>query len=92
MIVSIPPSSYLAEKSYQSAPSKPWDSISPGSDAIGSRLPRTLHSTSTPGTNSSISTFSSCWNASDRVVQFLRREGLEIPTDEPSRAGLTKTG
>ena len=85
----MPPSSYLAEKSYQSE----FATISPGIEAIGCSLPSTLHSTSTPLTNSSTSTFSSCWNASSipaRSSCSLR--AFEIPTDEPRRAGLTKTG
>ncbi len=67
----------------------------PGRDAIGGgcRLPSTPHSTSIPTTSSSTSTFSSWRRAtstagpsSDSSCTFA------IPTDEPSRAGFTKTG
>ena len=89
----MPPSSYFAEKSYQSAPSKPCDTISPGSEAIGCRFPSTLHSTSTPSTNSSTSTFSSWRHASATAASSSSAVNtFEIPTEEPSRAGFTKTG
>ena len=56
----MPPSAYFASKSYQSA----CATISPTSDAIGSRLPSTPTSTSIPGWNSSTSTLSSWRRAS----------------------------
>ena len=86
---SIPPSSYFAEKSYQSA----FASISPGIDAIGSSFPSTLHSTSTPRTNSSTSTFSSCWNASSipaRSSSSLAR--LRDPDGRAQPRGLHEHG
>ena len=90
---SIPPSSYFAEKSYQSAPSNPCATISPGSEAIGVRLPSTPHSTSIPSQNSSRRTFSSCCRASATAGSSSSgSRTFEIPTDEPSRAGFTKTG
>jgi hypothetical protein len=56
-------------------------------------LPSTPHSTSTPSTNSSTSTFSSWLEGErDRAAQLLVVGAFEIPTDEPSRAGLTNTG
>ena len=92
-IRSMPPSSYFAEKSYQSAPSNPCATISPGSDAIGVRLPSTPHSTSIPSTFSSISTLSS-WRRAVATAgsSSSAARTLEMPTDEPRRAGLTKTG
>jgi hypothetical protein len=67
----------------------------PGSDAIGggTRLPRTPHSTSIPATNSSTSTFSSCLRASSTAGPSSDSScTFEMPTDEPRRAGFTKTG
>src|SRR5262249_29517658 len=92
MISRIPSSSYFEAKSYHS-----WSSVSivPGSDAIGggTRLPSTPHSTSTPSTNSSTSTFSQCVNASSTAgLSSDSACTFEMPTDEPSDAGLTKTG
>jgi hypothetical protein len=67
--------------------------ISPGIDASGSRLPSTEHSTSMPVASRSTSTTGSCskasaiaWSSSTSLTAF------EIPTDDPSRAGLTNTG
>jgi hypothetical protein len=67
--------------------------ISPGIDAIGWSLPSTLHSTSTPLTNSSTRIFSSCWNASSIPARSSSSpRAFVMPTDEPSRAGLMNTG
>ena len=64
----MPPSSYFEAKSYQSTAS---GTISPTTDAIGCSLPSTLHSTSTPATNSSTSTFVV-------VARRRARRGLEL--------------
>ena len=85
----MPPSAYFASKSYQSA----WETISPTTEAIGSRLPSTPTSTSTPGWNSSTSTLSSWRRASATAASSSSAvRAFEIPTDEPSRAGFTNTG
>src|SRR5207244_13412919 len=84
---------YFAEKSYQSTPLNPCETISPGSEASGSSFPSTPHSTSTPDTNSSTSTFSSWRNASSTAGASPSSEPtFVIPTEEPSRAGLPQTG
>ena len=86
----MPPSAYFASKSYQSLAS---GTISPGTDAIGSVLPSTLHSTSTPSRNSSTRTFSSWAKArSTAAAKSASRRTTLIPTLEPSRAGLTTHG
>ena len=94
-ISSIPPSSYFADQSYQSVSVKPWATISPGREACGGgvRLPRTPTSTSIPSTNSSTRIFSSWRNASSTAdASSDAARTFVMPTDEPSRAGLTKTG
>ncbi len=56
-------------------------------------LPSTPHSTSVPATNSSTSTFSSCLRASATASTSSASScAFVMPTDEPRRAGLTKTG
>ena len=87
---SIPPSSYLAVKSYQS-PLR--ITISPGTDARGSSRPITEHSTSIPSEKPSTMTRLSCAKAASSAAPISASDHtLLIPTEEPSRAGLTNTG
>jgi hypothetical protein len=88
---SIPPSPYLAAKSYQSRP--PSSTICPGTEASGASWPITEHSTSMPEENASTITSGSWPNASSSAGPSSASEKtLAMPTEEPSRAGLTKTG
>ena len=87
---SIPPSVYFASKSYQS-PIR--TTISPGTEASGSWRPITEHSTSMPLENASTITRPSCANAdSSAASRSASDHAFAIPTDDPSRAGLTNSG
>ncbi len=88
---SIPPSSYFAEKSYQSDES---GTISPGIDAIGSSFPSTLHSTSTPADELLEEDLLVVLERERRLPGRARSGSftIEMPTLEPSRAGFTTTG
>src|SRR3954465_3459157 len=77
---SIPPSVYLASKSYQ----VPWATISPGSDASGWSLPRTEHSTSRPGEEASTITRGS-WRSA-------RSTAPSRPPSVAPRVGLVELG
>src|ERR1700733_10857531 len=66
---------------------------SPGSEAIGSSLPSTEHSTSRPSAAAStIATESWASAVASAPSSCSISTTREIPTDEPSRAGLTTTG
>ena len=86
----IPLGSYLAAKSYHSDCS----TISPGSDARAAPVaPSTEHSTSIPRAIASTMTFGSCTNAASSAAPSPSAvTTFAIPTDDPSRAGLTNTG
>ena len=67
--------------------------ISPGSEAIGSPLPITEHSTSRPSANASTMASASWANAAPSAAGSSSALATRaIPTDDPSRAGLTNTG
>ena len=85
----MPPSPYFASKSYQSA----WATISPGTDAIGSSLPSSEHSTSAPSAWASMITRGS-WRraASTAASSSAASVTLLMPTLEPRRDGLTQSG
>jgi hypothetical protein len=56
-------------------------------------LPVTAHSTSIPGENASTIASPSCWNAvSSAPSSSSAPDTFEIPTEDPSRAGLTNSG
>jgi hypothetical protein len=79
----------LASKSYQLA----LATISPGSEACGSTLPKTEHSTSRPDAEASTITRGSWRSASSTAASSSSSRSTRVmPTLEPRREGLTQSG
>ncbi len=85
----MPPSVYLASKSYHSA----LATISPGSEVSTVSLPSTEHSTSRPRAEASTITRGSWRSASSTASSSCSSRSTRVmPTLEPSREGLTQSG